>query len=156
MQDIPVAVKGMDISCSGLNSWLRTYIGRNIENLPENSPVRQSAVNKLCFSLQEQLFASLVEIAERAAAHLGARDFLLVGGVGCNARLQRMLTEMARERGGSVGAMDERYCIDNGAMIAWTGVLAHSRGAVVDPERADVDQRWRTDQVEITWRSDNE
>lgn len=67
-----------------------------------------------------------------------------------------MLTEMARERGGSVGAMDERYCIDNGAMIAWTGVLAHQHGAAVDPEKADVDQRWRTDQVEITWRSDHE
>lgn len=152
--DIPIAVKGMDISCSGLNSWLKAYIARNIEPLPAGSPERPNLVNKLCFSLQEQLFASLVEIAERAAAHLGAKDFLLVGGVGCNVRLQRMLAEMARERGGSVGAMDERYCIDNGAMIAWTGVLAHSRGAVVDPERADVDQRWRTDQVEITWRSD--
>jgi N6-L-threonylcarbamoyladenine synthase len=30
---------------------------------------------------------------------------------------------MAEDRGGKVGAMDERYCIDNGAMIAYTGIL---------------------------------
>ena len=154
--DIPIAVKGMDISCSGLNSWLRSYISKNIEPHPMGSPERTDLVNKLCYSLQEYLFSALVEIAERAAAHLGVRDFLLVGGVGSNVRLQQMLAEMARERGGSVGAMDERYCIDNGAMIAWTGVLAHSHGSAIDPEKADVDQRWRTDQVQITWRSDNE
>ena len=67
-----------------------------------------------------------------------------------------MLTEMAKERGGTVGAMDERYCIDNGAMIAWAGVLGFTHGITVDPEEADVNQRWRTDQVEISWRSDDE
>jgi N6-L-threonylcarbamoyladenine synthase len=37
----------------------------------------------LCFSLQETAFAMLVEITERAMAHVGARDVLIVGGVGC-------------------------------------------------------------------------
>lgn len=30
---------------------------------------------------------------------------------------------MVKERGGTVGAMDDRYCIDNGAMIAYAGIL---------------------------------
>jgi N6-L-threonylcarbamoyladenine synthase len=42
--------------------------------------------------------------------------------VGCNKRLQQMMSIMAAERGGNVGQMDSRYCIDNGAMIAWAGV----------------------------------
>ena len=42
----------------------------------------------LCFSLQETLFAMLVEITERAMAHCGSREVLIVGGVGCNRRLQ--------------------------------------------------------------------
>ncbi len=29
---------------------------------------------------------------------------------------------MVEDRGGKVGAMDERYCIDNGAMIAYAGI----------------------------------
>ena len=32
---------------------------------------------------------------------------------------------MLEERGGRLGAMDQRYCIDNGAMIAYTGSLMY-------------------------------
>ena len=38
--------------------------------------------------LQETIFAMLVEITERAMAHCGAADVLIVGGVGCNLKLQ--------------------------------------------------------------------
>ena len=37
----------------------------------------------LCFSLQETIFAMLVEITERAMAHVGGKEVLIVGGVGC-------------------------------------------------------------------------
>lgn len=37
----------------------------------------------LCFSLQENVFAMLVEITERAMAHIGSKEVLIVGGVGC-------------------------------------------------------------------------
>lgn len=36
----------------------------------------------LCFSLQETVFAMLVEITERAMAHTGGKQVLIVGGVG--------------------------------------------------------------------------
>lgn len=38
--------------------------------------------------MQETIFAMLVEITERAMAHCDAADVLIVGGVGCNLRLQ--------------------------------------------------------------------
>ena len=41
--------------------------------------------------LQETIFAMLVEITERAMAHVGTHDVLIVGGVGCNVRLQEMM-----------------------------------------------------------------
>jgi len=62
----------------------------------------------LCFSLQETVFAMLVEITERAMAHIGSKEVLIVGGVGCNERLQEMMGIMAEERGGKVFATDER------------------------------------------------
>lgn len=40
----------------------------------------------LCFSLQETVFSMLVEITERAMAHIGSREVLIVGGVGCMCR----------------------------------------------------------------------
>lgn len=79
----------------------------------------------LCYSLQETIFAMLVEVTERAMAHCGSTEVLLVGGVGCNLRLQDMMTQMCKERGGSVCAMDDRYCVDNGAMIAWPGLIQY-------------------------------
>ena len=41
--------------------------------------------------------------------------------MGFNLRLQEMMGSMVEERGGMVYGMDERYCIDNGAMIAQAG-----------------------------------
>lgn len=41
-----------------------------------------------CYFRQETLFAMLVEITERAMAHCGKNTVLIVGGVGCNKRLQ--------------------------------------------------------------------
>ena len=42
-------------------------------------------------------------------AHCGAGDVLIVGGVGCNLRLQTMMGDMAKERGAHLYAIDERY-----------------------------------------------
>lgn len=65
----------------------------------------------------------LTEVTERAMSHCESKEVIIVGGVGCNERLQEMVKIMVEERGGKIGAMDERYCIDNGAMIGYTGIL---------------------------------
>jgi N6-L-threonylcarbamoyladenine synthase len=62
----------------------------------------------LCFSLQETTFAMLVEITERAMAHVGSADVLIVGGVGSNLRLQQMMGVMASERGGQIYGVESR------------------------------------------------
>jgi len=87
-------------------------------------------------------------------AHCGKKDVLIVGGVGCNLRLQQMMEIMAKERGGSVCTMDSRYCIDNGAMIAWAGLLLARRGQFTPVTDATVTQRFRTDEVLCVWRDD--
>jgi N6-L-threonylcarbamoyladenine synthase len=35
------------------------------------------------------------------------------------------MQKMLDERGGKLGAMDQWYCIDNGAMIAYTGSVMY-------------------------------
>ena len=70
----------------------------------------------------------LVEITERAMSQCGQTSVLIVGGVGCNKRLQKMMEVMVSERGSSLCAMDHRYCIDNGAMIAQAGIFAYQHG----------------------------
>ncbi len=78
---MPYAVKGMDVSFSGLLSFIE---GAAAELLAKG----EATPADLCFSLQETVFAMLVEITERAMAHCNAPDVLIVGGVGCNMRLQ--------------------------------------------------------------------
>jgi N6-L-threonylcarbamoyladenine synthase len=109
-------------------------------------------VDDLCFSLQENIFAMLVEITERAMAHVGAAEVLIVGGVGCNARLQAMMADMAADRGGRVHGMDARYCVDNGAMVALAGLRQFLACGATPLAKADVTQRFRTDEVFCAWR----
>jgi N6-L-threonylcarbamoyladenine synthase len=96
----------------------------------------------------------LIEVTERAMAHCGINDVLIVGGVGCNERLQAMMRLMVAERGGRCFDMDDRYCIDNGCMIAYAGLLEFMQGQLTPLAKATVTQRFRTDEVVVTWRSD--
>ncbi|CAD5125639.1 DgyrCDS13838 [Dimorphilus gyrociliatus] len=143
--ELPYCVKGMDVSFSGLLSFIEE---RAASLLRKNEYTRED----LCFSLQETIFAMLVEITERAMAHCGSKQVLVVGGVGCNIRLQQMLQIMAEERNASVCAMDERYCIDNGAMIAQAGLQMFTHGQRMDWNETFCTQRYRTDDVYVSWR----
>ena len=85
-------------------------------------------------------------------AHCGQNCVLIVGGVGCNRRLQEMMALMVAARGGMLCAMDHRYCIDNGAMIAQAGIFAYQHGARTPLAACDCTQRFRTDDVRAIWR----
>lgn len=153
--DLPYAVKGMDCSFSGILASvdiLADRLSQNSTSWMDDLSGETITREDLCFSLQETVFAMLVEITERAMAHVGSSQVLIVGGVGCNERLQEMMGIMARDRGGSVFATDERFCIDNGIMIAHAGLLAYRTGFRTPLEESTCTQRFRTDEVWIKWR----
>jgi N6-L-threonylcarbamoyladenine synthase len=153
--DLPYTVKGMDCSFSGVLASVDALAERMRRGLgPADDDAGGPAITpeELCFSLQETVFAMLVEITERAMAHVGSRQVLIVGGVGCNERLQAMMGAMAAARGGSVYATDERFCIDNGIMIAHAGLLAYETGFRTRLEDSTCTQRFRTDEVYVGWR----
>lgn len=151
MPQLPYTVKGMDVSFSGLLTAAEGMVAKTVAQRQANDPDALTDAD-LCFTFQETVFAMLVEITERAMAHCGSSDVLIVGGVGCNERLQAMTRVMCSERGGSLYATDERYCIDNGAMIAYTGGLAFQHGAITTMKDTRCTQRFRTDEVEVVWR----
>mmetsp|Transcript_12912 Transcript_12912/g.30055 ORF Transcript_12912/g.30055 Transcript_12912/m.30055 type:complete len:219 (-) Transcript_12912:390-1046(-) len=145
--ELPYVVKGMDVSFSGI----LTFVEQEAKTKLANDSITKA---DLCFSLQETLFAMLVEITERAMAHCGQSEVLIVGGVGCNKRLQQMMSEMVKQRpNGRLCAMDHRYCIDNGAMIAQAGILALQHNHITPLEDTWCTQRFRTDQVQAIWRA---
>ena len=94
----------------------------------------------------------LVETTERAMAHCGSNEVLIVGGVGCNLRLQEMMRLMCEERGGTLYGTDMRFCVDNGAMIAQAGWEMFRSGTTTPWEETAITQRFRTDEVLVKWR----
>ena len=171
---MPYTVKGMDMSFSGLLTFFEDIVSFNPAiKLPEpentsddrkRKKVKKSGNKKveeiasqvtaadLCFTLQETIFAMLTEVTERAMAHCESKEVIIVGGVGCNERLQEMIKLMVEDRNATMGGMDERYCIDNGAMIAYAGVLEYFSSGATKFEDTYITQRFRTDEVLIKWR----
>ena len=67
--------------------------------------------------------------------------------------IQEMVARMAQDRGAKMFVPDRTLCIDNGAMIAWTGLVMHRAGVRMRLEDTVVNQRFRTDEVQVTWKS---
>lgn len=156
---LPYTVKGMDLSMSGILEYIEgiahdLFAGKNSKLVYDDETGEKITVEDLCFSLQENLFSMLVEITERAMAHVNSNQVLIVGGVGCNERLQEMMGVMASDRNGSIYATDERFCIDNGIMIAHAGLLAYRVGCRNDLDDTVCSQKFRTDEVLVRWRDD--
>ncbi len=112
-----------------------------------------ASLENLAYSIQEITFSMLTEVTERAMAHADKHEILLGGGVARNQRLQGMLASMAEARGASSYTPSGELCIDNGAMIAYTGLLMNKAGIRLRIEESVVNQRFRTDEVDVVWRS---
>jgi N6-L-threonylcarbamoyladenine synthase len=138
--ELPYSVKGMDMSFSGILTASERLYEKGIP------------IENLCYSIQETSFAMLTEVTERAMAHTEKEEVLLGGGVACNKRLQNMVNKMATDRGAKFFVPEKGLCIDNGVMLAWLGLLMHEAGVKMEIKDTVVKQRFRTDEVEVTWR----
>jgi N6-L-threonylcarbamoyladenine synthase/N6-L-threonylcarbamoyladenine synthase/protein kinase Bud32 len=138
--ELPYSVKGMDLAFSGILTAC------------ENLLKKGEPLADVCYSMQETAFAMLTEVTERAMAHTEKTEVLLGGGVAQNRRLQEMIEEMARARGADFFVPEPGLCVDNGAMIAYTGLLMYKSGVRMELRDTVVKQRFRTDEVEVAWR----
>ncbi|VVB83754.1 tRNA N6-adenosine threonylcarbamoyltransferase [uncultured archaeon] len=142
--ELPYVVKGMDISLSGI-----------LTNLKQKFESKKYSPEDLAYSMQETVFAMLVETAERAMAHTGKKELLLGGGVSCNSRLQEMTKKMCSERGARLFVPENSLLVDNGAMTAFLGEIMFNKGIKVSAkelENLDIKPRQRTDEIEIKWK----
>jgi len=160
--ELPYVVKGMDISLSGI-----------LTNLKQKFENKKYSKEDLCYSMQETVFAMLIETAERALAHTGKKELLLGGGVACNTRLQEMCRIMCEERGAKFFVPDNSLLVDNGAMIAFLGeiMFKSKKSKIFSPFASrevsqvegikipleeiydlDIKPRQRTDEVDVKWK----
>lgn len=137
---LPYIVKGNDVSFSGL---LTAAI-----KLAEKSETSDA-----CYSLQETSFAMLAEAVERALSFTGKKEMMIVGGVAANKRLAEMLESACSRQGARLFVCPLKFAGDNGAQIAWTAIREYqATKKQVKIEDSTVQQSWRLDTVDVSWR----
>jgi universal protein Kae1 len=137
---LPYSVKGMDISYSGMLTAARKLYSEGVQ------------VPDICFSVQETAFGMLAEIAERALAHTKKKELLLTGGVARNERLAQILEGVSERHDARFHRVSPSLAGDQGAMIAWNGILQYKSGHRIVVSKSHILPKWRTDEQDIHWR----
>ncbi|MFH1752376.1 MAG: KEOPS complex N(6)-L-threonylcarbamoyladenine synthase Kae1 [archaeon] len=135
---LPYTVKGMDLAFSGLLTAAKRKIGKEKKA-------------DLAYSLLHNSFAMLTEVTERALAHAEKKEVLLTGGVACSKSLQKMLSKMCLERKAKLFVPPLNTCVDNGLMIAWTGLTLFKSGIKTSIKDSEIKPKQRTDEIKVNW-----
>ena len=138
---LPYSVKGMDLSYSGILTASKKLHADGV------------SLSDICFSVQETAFGMLAEIAERAIAHTKKTELLLTGGVARNNRLADILEGGANRHNVKFHRVSPQLAGDQGAMIAWNGILQYNAGNQIAISDSSVLPKWRTDDQDILWRA---
>jgi N6-L-threonylcarbamoyladenine synthase len=111
---------GLDFSFSGLKTAVITGI-RDLE-------LDEQAKADVAWEFQEAIVDTLIGKSLRAVEETGIRRLVVAGGVGANRRLRSRLAEAAQAAGAEVFYPRLEFCTDNGAMIAYAGMLRLAAG----------------------------
>jgi N6-L-threonylcarbamoyladenine synthase len=106
---------GLDFSFSGLKTAVITGI-RDLE-------LDEQGRADVALEFQQAIVDTLVGKSLRAMTETGVRRLVVAGGVGANRLLRTQLAAAARAAGAEVFYPRLEFCTDNGAMIAYAGML---------------------------------
>ncbi|TKI04935.1 tRNA (adenosine(37)-N6)-threonylcarbamoyltransferase complex transferase subunit TsaD [Martelella alba] len=124
---------GLDFSFSGLKTFAANTIRENGQDAKTRADIARA--------FEDAVVDTLLIKCRRALEHTGLRRLVIAGGVSANRTLRQRLTDLMRERGGQVFYARPAFCTDNGAMIAYAGLVRLQTG-VVDDLGVTVRPRW--------------
>jgi N6-L-threonylcarbamoyladenine synthase len=136
---LPVKVKGMDVSFSGLLTAAEKLVRSGV------------CVPDASLSITEAVYSMLVEVLERALALTMKKEVMTVGGLARSKRLREMIDEMVKLHDARQLYVKDEYLGDNGAMIAWAGLLKYMHGLIVEVSESRVRPKLRIDEEEAPW-----
>jgi N6-L-threonylcarbamoyladenine synthase len=106
---------GLDFSFSGLKTAALTATqGRILD---------AHTIGDIALAFQEAAVDTLVIKCQRALEQTARTRLVVAGGVGANQRLRARLQQLGEQRGVRVYYPRPAFCTDNGAMIAYAGVV---------------------------------
>jgi N6-L-threonylcarbamoyladenine synthase len=143
--ELPYNVKGMDVSFSGIHTTLRKMI-------KDGKLETEEQKEDVCYSIQETIFAMLLEVSERALAHCDKTELVLGGGVACNSRLKEMSQQMCKDRNAKCIIPENQFLVDNAGMIAVLGIKMYLAGNITKIETSQINPYERTDDIKVNWK----
>lgn len=124
---------GLDFSFSGLKTFAANTIRAN-----GNDEQTQADI---AWAFEDAVVETLAIKCKRALEQTGLKRLVVAGGVSANQTLRHKLAEMMKKRRGEVFYARPEFCTDNGAMIAYAGMIRLKNGA--DSELSvSVHPRW--------------
>ena len=124
---------GLDFSFSGL----KTFAANTIRNNDDSEQTRADIAR----AFEDAVVDTLMIKCKRALEKTGFKRLVMAGGVSANRTLRAKLAQMMQKRGGEVFYARPEFCTDNGAMIAYVGMVRLNAGATADLS-VSVRPRW--------------
>ncbi len=118
---------GLDFSFSGL----KTFAANTIRNNGDDEQTRADIAR----AFEDAVVDTLMIKCKRALDQTGFKRLVMAGGVSANRTLRAKLAEMMQKRRGEVFYARPEFCTDNGAMIAYAGMVRLKSWRKPGPER---------------------
>ncbi|MCH8519491.1 MAG: tRNA (adenosine(37)-N6)-threonylcarbamoyltransferase complex transferase subunit TsaD [Nanoarchaeota archaeon] len=134
--ELPYTIKGMNVAFSGIINFVKQRIvefetKEGIVKVSKDKnkyyESKEQLIYDLSYSLVENCFAMIQEVAKRALCYTCQKELVLVGGVASSKRFCEMTTLMCQSIKVTYTTTPLSLCMDNGAMIAWLGYLRRDR-----------------------------
>ncbi len=111
---------GLDFSFSGLKTFAANTIAAH-----QDDP---DALADIARAFEDAVVDTLLIKCRRALKQTGLKRLVIAGGVSANRHLRRELEQMMEKLGGEVFYPRSEFCTDNGAMIAYAGLIRLKAG----------------------------
>ena len=126
---------GLDFSFSGLKTAAANTINQQKQDLDEQTKA------DIARAFEDALVDTLLIKSRRALDQTGFNRLVIAGGVSANKTLRGKLTQLMAERKGQVYYPRLEFCTDNGAMIAYAGMI-HLKASQFADLAIEVKPRW--------------
>lgn len=124
---------GLDFSFSGLKTFAANTIRANPQDAQTQADIARA--------FEDAVVDTLLIKCKRALQQTGFKKLVIAGGVSANQNLREKLSVMMANRGGEVFYARPEFCTDNGAMIAYAGMVRLKGGDTAET-KITVRPRW--------------
>ncbi|OCG07814.1 tRNA N6-adenosine(37)-threonylcarbamoyltransferase complex transferase subunit TsaD [Gilliamella sp. wkB178] len=133
---------GLDFSFSGLKTAAANIIHQNTSNNGIDAQTKADIAR----AFEDALVDTLVIKSRRALEHTGFKRLVIAGGVSANTTLRNQLAELMKQRKGQIYYPRLEFCTDNGAMIAYAGMI-HLKELPLTELTINVKPRWSLNEL---------